>query len=79
MKLKMLKYCQRKINGNLIILDVNKTINIENVDEAEQLITDGFALKVGDVAATNEGAAGSFENKMIDIIYKKRGRPRKEA
>jgi len=51
---------------------------------ASQMILHGYAKKVGAIAKAIASSFGSsndtqeFENKMIDVTYKKRGRPRKE-
>jgi len=70
MKVKILQYCQEKIEGRLIILDANRIIEI-NDNDALRLIDNGLAR---DILSEQE-----CENKMLEINYKKRGRPRKEV
>ncbi len=78
MKVKMLKYCQAKIDGCLLVLDVNKIIDIEDED-AQRLVANGLAQEIGlPVGVICENNA-DCENKMINVLYKKRGRPRKEV
>jgi hypothetical protein len=68
MKVKVLRYCQEKIDGRLTVLDANKIVDVPEVD-ACRLIKEGFAQSI-DCAITGE-------NKMVNILYKKRGRPHK--
>jgi hypothetical protein len=68
MRVKIAKYCQEIIDGHLIVLDVNKIIDIQESD-AHRLIDKNLACECEMVG----------ENKMMDIVYKKRGRPRKEV
>lgn len=70
MKVKILTYCQEMIDGRLLVLDANKIIDLEHGD-AQRLIDKGIA--------TEDMRQLSLENKMLNIIYKKRGRPRKEV
>jgi hypothetical protein len=72
MKVKVLKYCQEKIDGCLLVLDVNKIIDVQDED-AQRLIENGMAQEIDSQSNIN------CENKMINILYKKRGRPRKEV
>jgi len=74
MKVTILKYSQVSIAGCLTVLDVNKIIDIQE-EEAQQLINAGIASSC-EFDANNELTT---ENKMINILYKKRGRPRKEV
>lgn len=81
MKVKVIKYCQEKIDGHLVVLDVNKVIDIQD-DDAQRLIEKNLAVvfnHVADDETLGESSSGNFENKMINVLYKKRGRPRKEG
>lgn len=78
MKVKILKYCQEKINGHLVVLDANKIIDIQEED-AQKLITKNLAAIFIQIDEEEDNNLKNNENKMINILYKKRGRPRKEG
>jgi len=78
MKIRMLSYCQEKINNEVVIFDNNKVVNL-NDEKAMDFINRGLAEEVGETAGSFMGSAVEAENKMLNIIYKKRGRPRKEG
>jgi hypothetical protein len=73
MKVQILEYCQEMIDGRLTVLDANRIIDISNED-ASRLIINGVAQKI--ILTESPPVVG--ENKMVNILYKKRGRPRKE-
>jgi hypothetical protein len=75
MRVRVLKYCQELIDGHPIVLDCNKIVDLEDED-ALRLIDKGIAEEI--VLNTSQKSE-QCENKMINIIYKKRGRPRKEG
>jgi hypothetical protein len=76
MKIKIIEYCQYAIDGALRILDANKIIDI-NDDDAIILIEKGLAEQVNETTYPENGQVVSLENKMISLIKKQRGRPRK--
>jgi len=80
MKIKMTACCQEKIGNQLVILDVNRIFDFEKQD-VERLISHNKAILIEDRATDSikESVAPSFENKVINVVYKKRGRPRKEG
>ena len=77
MKVKILVPCEKIIKNELTILDVNRVIIVDDTD-AFNLISNGVAENVEKTTVSNNDAVVNAENKMINIIYKKRGRPRKE-
>lgn len=79
MKVKILQYCQEKIDGHLTVLDVNKIIDV-SIEDASRLITNGIAQEIDcSFDLNNPSLIVNGENKMVNVLYKKRGRPRKEV
>lgn len=65
----------------MVVLDVNRIINIQDSD-ASRLIEKGLAQKIDCLIIDNNSSVidiNDSQNKMINILYKKRGRPRKEG
>jgi hypothetical protein len=75
MKVKILRYCQEMIDGLPTVLDVNKIVDIQDGD-ACRLIERNLAQEI---EVENKTQDIECENKMVNILYKKRGRPRKEV
>jgi hypothetical protein len=74
MKVKILKYIQRPLNGRMKIFDTNEIIDLSDNDAVE-IIRDGHAIELG-----ADSSVPSFENKMVDLVYKRKpGRPKKEV
>jgi hypothetical protein len=85
MKVKILNYCEEKIEGRLLALNCNQTLILEE-KYALPLIEKGNAEEIKKITGSNNEPVVSnsvcdpvCENKMVNIIYKKRGRPRKEG
>lgn len=78
MKVKVIKYCHENIDGHLTVLDINRKIDINDQD-AHRLIASGVVEKIDNQIIDVEPSIGNPENKMVNILYKKRGRPRKEG
>lgn len=87
MKVKINAYCQEKIEGRLLILDGQRILDVSEGD-GRNLINKNLAIEIIELDESNHGispqslspdSSNSFENKMIDVVYKKRGRPRKEV
>jgi len=76
MKVKILNPCRYIIEGRLLILDANQELDLNN-SAASSLIENGLAAKIETGSHLNLKITPHFENKVINLIYKKRGRPRK--
>lgn len=85
MKIQIKEYCIEKVDGRLLILDGQKVIDVSEQD-ALNLINKNLAIKINELDATEREStpqenssvpSNTFENKMIDVVYKKRGRPAK--
>jgi len=78
MKIKITEYCFERIDGRILILDAGKVMDVSE-KEAFSLIDKNLAIEINELGGSNTESPTSFENKMIDVVYKKRGRPRKEV
>jgi hypothetical protein len=76
MKIKMLSYCQERMDGCLQIFCVNKIYDLSD-ENAIKLIDKKLAIKLGKTSCAEKAQDVLCENKMVELI-KKRGKPKKE-